>query len=147
MRPRHVQDLVDRNAFNKGFNGLVQRRSKAQFLNGEAAMYLMGTWELPNYTIQSNAFRNRFRDSIGFFKFPTVDGGKGNIDSWVGGPGVGLFVAENSPVKAEAKKFVKYVREALGRGIRYRRRRNTGNEGGHVEKRSFLSSISICSMK
>jgi raffinose/stachyose/melibiose transport system substrate-binding protein len=110
---RLVRDLVDRNAFNPGFNGLSNDEAKATFMAGEAAMYLIGTWELPNYTTNEDVPKS-FRDRIGFFKFPTVDGGKGNIDSWVGGPGVGLFVAENSPVKAEAKRFVQYFVKRWG---------------------------------
>ncbi|MBW7455323.1 extracellular solute-binding protein, partial [Paenibacillus sepulcri] len=102
-----VQSLVDSNAFIKGFNGLSNEEAKSEFLNEKAAMYMMGTWELPNFTTNED-IPQEFRDSVGFFKFPTVDGGKGNIDSWVGGPGVGLFVAENSKVKEEAKAFVEY---------------------------------------
>lgn len=102
-----VQALVDANAFVKGFNGLSNEEAKSEFLNGKAAMYMMGTWELPNFTTNED-IPQQFRDSVGFFKFPTVDGGKGDINSWVGGPGVGLFVSENSKVKDEAKKFVEY---------------------------------------
>ncbi len=102
-----VQSLVDANAFVKGFNGLSNEEAKSEFLNGNAAMYMMGTWELPNFTTNED-IPQEFRDSVGFFKFPTVDGGKGDINSWVGGPGVGLFVSENSKVKDEAKKFVEY---------------------------------------
>ena len=102
-----VQSLVDSNAFIKGFNGLSNEEGKAEFLNGKAAMYMMGTWELPNYTTNEE-IPQEFRDSVGFFKFPTVEGGKGDINSWVGGPGVGLFVSQNSEVQAEAKAFVEY---------------------------------------
>jgi raffinose/stachyose/melibiose transport system substrate-binding protein len=102
-----IQSLVDMNAFNKGFNGLSNDEGKSEFMNGKAAMYLMGTWELPNFTTNPD-IPQEFKDSVGFFKFPTVNSGKGNINSWVGGPGVGLFVAENSKVKEEAKKFVEY---------------------------------------
>ncbi|MFB5760820.1 extracellular solute-binding protein [Paenibacillus medicaginis] len=102
-----IQSLVDMNAFNKGFNGLSNDEGKSEFMNGKAAMYLMGTWELPNFTTNPD-IPQEFKDSIGFFKFPTVNGGKGNVNSWVGGPGVGLFVAENSKVKEEAKAFVEY---------------------------------------
>lgn len=102
-----IQSLVDGNAFVKGFNGLSNEEAKSEFINGQAAMYLMGTWELPNWTTNEDIDKG-FRDSVGFFKFPTVEGGKGNIDSWVGGPGVGLFVSENSQVKAEAKAFVEF---------------------------------------
>jgi len=110
---RRVQDLVERNAFNPGFNGLSNDEVKNEFLQGKAAMYLMGTWELPNYTTNPD-IPQLLRDNVGYFKFPAVDGGKGNIDSWVGGPGVGLFVAENSPVKAEAKKFVQFFVKRWG---------------------------------
>lgn len=108
-----IQKLVDENAFNKGFNGLSNDEGKSEFLNGKAAMYLMGTWELPNFTTNEE-LPKEFRDNVGFFKFPTVEGGKGDIDSWVGGPGVGLFVSENSKVKAESKEFVKFFVEKWG---------------------------------
>lgn len=108
-----VQDLVERNAFNKGFNGLSNDEVKGDFVQGKYAMYLMGTWELPNYTT-NQGIPQALRDNIGFFKFPSVRGGKSDIDSWVGGPGVGLFVAENSPVKLEAKKFVKFFVKRWG---------------------------------
>jgi raffinose/stachyose/melibiose transport system substrate-binding protein len=102
-----VQTLVDMNAFNKGFNGLSNDEGKSEFMNETAAMYLTGTWELPNFTTNPG-IPQEFKDKVGFFKFPTVGGGKGNINSWVGGPGVGLFVAESSKVKEEAKAFVEY---------------------------------------
>ncbi|PWV92480.1 carbohydrate ABC transporter substrate-binding protein (CUT1 family) [Paenibacillus cellulosilyticus] len=108
-----VQSLVDSNAFVKGFNGLSNEEAKSVFLQGKAAMFLTGTWELPNFTTNEDV-PQQFRDSVGFFKFPTVAGGKGNENSWVGGPGVGLFVAENSSVKAEAKKFVEYFVDKWG---------------------------------
>ncbi|ULO07763.1 extracellular solute-binding protein [Paenibacillus sp. 19GGS1-52] len=102
-----VQSLVDMNAFNKGFNGLSNDEGKSEFMNEKAAMYLTGSWELANFTTNPD-IPQEFKDKVGFFKFPTVDGGKGNINSWVGGPGVALFVAENSKVKEEAKAFVEY---------------------------------------
>lgn len=102
-----IQWLVDNNAFIKGFNGQSNEEAKSEFLNEKAAMYLMGSWDIPNFTTNEE-IPKEFRDKVGFFKFPTVEGGKGDINSWVGGPGVGLFVAENSKVKDEAKKFVEY---------------------------------------
>lgn len=102
-----IQSLVDMNAFNQGFNGLSNDEGKSEFTKGKAAMYLTGTWELPNFTTNPDIPKG-FKDNVGFFKFPTVQGGKGDINSWVGGPGVGLFVAESSKVKEEAKAFVEY---------------------------------------
>lgn len=108
-----VQKLVDMNAFNKGFNGLSNDEGKSEFMNEKAAMYLMGTWELPNFTTNPD-IPQEFKDKIGFFKFPTMEDGKSDINSWVGGPGVGLFVAQNSKVKEEAQKFVQYFVEKWG---------------------------------
>ena len=102
-----IQSLVDGNAFVKGYNGLSNEEAKSEFLNGKAGMYMMGTWELPNFTTNEE-IPQEFRERVGFFKFPTVEGGKGDINSWVGGPGVGLFISENSKVKDEAKAFVEY---------------------------------------
>jgi len=108
-----IQNLVGMDAFVKGFNGLSNDEAKGPFMNEQAAMYLMGSWELPNYTTNEDV-PQEFRDSIGFFKFPTVEGGKGDINSFVGGPGVGLFVSEDSEVKEEAKKFVEFFVQKWG---------------------------------
>ncbi|WP_340026341.1 extracellular solute-binding protein [Paenibacillus sp. FSL K6-1096] len=108
-----VQTLVDMNAFNRGFNGLSYDEGKSEFMDEQAAMYLTGTWELPNFTTNPE-ITQEFKDKVGFFKFPTIEGGKGNIRSWMGGPGVGLFVAESSKVKEEAKAFVEYFVDKWG---------------------------------
>lgn len=108
-----IQRLVDMNAFNKGFNGLSNDEGKSEFMNEKTAMYLTGTWEIPNFTSNPEV-PQQFKDKVGFFKFPTLDSGKGDINSWVGGPGVGLFIAENSKVKEEAKEFVEYFIDKWG---------------------------------
>ncbi|MGN7358233.1 extracellular solute-binding protein [Paenibacillus sp. SAF-054] len=110
---KETQELVKSNAFVKGFNGLSNDEAKSEFMNEKAAMYAMGTWEVPNYTTNPD-IPQEFKDKIGFFKFPTYDGGKGNINDWVGGVGVGLFVSENSKVKDDAKKFVSYFVKRWG---------------------------------
>ncbi|UFT98737.1 extracellular solute-binding protein [Radiobacillus kanasensis] len=107
-----IQTLVDLGAFNEGYNALSDQEAKSLFMNGQAAMYLIGSWDLPNYTTNTDV-PQEFRDSVGFFNFPTVDG-QGDLNSWVGGPGVGLFVAENSDVKEEAKDFTKFFVEQWG---------------------------------
>ncbi len=109
----YLQELVDMNAFIKGFNGLSNDEAKAEFLNGNVAMFLMGTWEVPNYTTNEE-IPQEFRDNVGFFKFPVIDGGKGGLDDWVGGPGVGMFVSENSEHPEEAKQFAAHFVKRWG---------------------------------
>ncbi|WP_077309427.1 extracellular solute-binding protein [Terribacillus halophilus] len=107
-----VQNLVDKDAFVKGFNGLSDEEAKSMFMNEQAAMYLIATWDLPNYTTNEDV-PQEFRDSVGYFPFPTVDG-NGDMSSYVGGPGVGLFVAEDSDVKEEAKDFAAFFVKEWG---------------------------------
>lgn len=109
-----LDKLVKMDAFVKGYNGLSNDEAKGHFMNEQAAMYVMGTWELPNYTTSPDV-PQEFKDKIGYFKFPTYEGGKGDIDSFVGGPGVGLFVSEDSEVKDEAKAFVSFLVEEWGK--------------------------------
>ncbi|NGZ75402.1 extracellular solute-binding protein [Saccharibacillus alkalitolerans] len=109
-----VQNLVDMNAFEKGNSGLSNDEAKGYFMNEQAAMFLTATWELPNYTTSPDVDQ-AFKDKIGYFKFPLYDGGKGtDINSYVGGPGVGLFVAENSKVKEAAKDFAAFLVKEWG---------------------------------
>ncbi|SDJ25265.1 extracellular solute-binding protein [Salimicrobium halophilum] len=107
-----TQQLAQSDAFVNGFNGLSDQEAKSMFMNEQAAMYLIATWDLPNYTTNEDV-PQEFRDSVGYFKFPTVNG-EGDRESFVGGPGVGLFVAENSDVKEESKDFVKFFAEQWG---------------------------------
>lgn len=109
---KKVQDLVNMDAFVKGFNGLSDEEAKSMFMNEQAPMYLIATWDLPNYTTNEDV-PQEFRDSVEYLKFPTVDG-KGDTNSFIGGPGVGLFVAENSKVKEEAKEFAAFFVKKWG---------------------------------
>ncbi|MFS0750156.1 extracellular solute-binding protein [Oceanobacillus sp. 1P07AA] len=107
-----LQGLVNNDTFVSGFNGLADQEAKSMFMESQAAMYLIATWDLPNYTTNEDV-PQEFRDSVGYFPFPQVDG-SGDFNSYVGGPGVGLFVSENSEVKEEAKAFVSYFVKEWG---------------------------------
>lgn len=108
-----IQKLVDMGAFVKGNTGLSNDEAKGYFMNEQAAMFLTATWELPNYTTSPDVSQE-FKDKVGYFKFPVYEGGKSDTSSYVGGPGVGLFVAEDSPVKEQAKDFVSYFVKKWG---------------------------------
>jgi raffinose/stachyose/melibiose transport system substrate-binding protein len=109
-----IQNLVDMGGFVKGASALSNDDAKGYFMNEQAAMFLTATWELPNYTTSPDVTQE-FKDKIGYFKFPTYEGGKGTeINSYVGGPGVGLFVAKDSKVQEEAKDFTAFLVEKWG---------------------------------
>src|SRR5690625_5550409 len=109
-----VQSLVDMGGFVNGFNGLSDEEAKSMFMNGQSAMYMIATWDLPNYTTNEDV-PQEFRDSVDYFSFPLVND-KGDKDRFVGGPGVVLFVSEDSEVKDASKVFVVYF--AYQRGDR-----------------------------
>ncbi|WP_077622448.1 extracellular solute-binding protein [Sediminibacillus massiliensis] len=107
-----VQKLADMGAFQQGYNALTSSEAESTFTSEQAAMYLSASWMLPTFTSGDNVTQE-FIDSVDYFKFPAVEGGEGEINSFVGGNG-GLFVSENSDVKEEAKAFVKYFTEKFG---------------------------------
>lgn len=109
---KKFKELVDMGAFSKGAAALTDQEAKAQFMNGQAAMYCIGTWDLPNYTTNEDV-PQEFRDSVDFFNFPKING-NGDPKAWVGGPGVGLFVAQNSDVKKQAKDFAAFFAKQWG---------------------------------
>src|SRR5699024_6061641 len=100
---------VEADSFVSSRYGLAVEESKRMFMEEQAAMYLIATWDLPNFTTNED-IPQEFRDKVGYFQFPTVDG-EGNMNNYVGGPGVGLFVSENSDVKEEAKEFSSFFAE------------------------------------
>lgn len=110
-----IQNLVDSGFFVKGNTAFSNDDAKGYFLNEQAAMFLTATWELPNFTTSPDTSQE-FKDKVGYFKFPIVEGGKGtDSNSYVGGPGLGAFVAEKSQHKDQAKDFAAYLVKEWGK--------------------------------
>jgi raffinose/stachyose/melibiose transport system substrate-binding protein len=112
---QETQNLVKMGAFENGASAMSNDDAKGYFMNEKAGMFLTATWELPNYTTSPDVSQS-FKDKIGYFKFPTYEGGKGtDVNSYVGGPGVGLFVSQNSKVKAQAEDFAAFLIKQWGK--------------------------------
>ncbi|GAF21100.1 xylose ABC transporter, substrate-binding component [Bacillus sp. JCM 19047] len=77
-----IQEMVENDSFVSGFNGLADEEAKSMFMNEQAAMYMIATWDLPNFTTNED-IPQEFRDSVGYFTFPTVEGA-GDPKSYVG---------------------------------------------------------------
>ena len=104
----HLQELVDLQPFQTGFlaAGFSTPDGQAATMgNGKAAMELMGQWA-PVVEKDSSAGKKGLGDKLGFFPFPVVDGGKGQITDAFGGGG-GFAVGKNAP--AEAIEFLKFL--------------------------------------
>ncbi|MBM7572988.1 ABC transporter substrate-binding protein [Aquibacillus albus] len=84
-----VKSMADKGYFGKGANTLDADAAVDMFLQGQAAMYYMGTWAIADF---SNEDRNQIGiDNIGFFNVPTVEGGVGTLDEY--NMNAGLIVA------------------------------------------------------
>ena len=71
-----VASLGKQGYFGPGVATLAYDPAVDTFLQGKAAMFYMGSWELRDYT---NPSRNKVGvDNIGFFPFPNVAGGTGS---------------------------------------------------------------------
>ena len=76
-----LQKLIEARAFSTGFNGIEDGHARTQFLNGDAAMYLMGTWVVARAKEEKPDFLPKMK----CFPFPSVDSGKGDPAIMVGG--------------------------------------------------------------
>lgn len=103
-----LKELAELEPFQKGFLGAAYDTPDGQAAtmgNGKAAMELMGQWAP---SVQSSAGKGIGED-LGFFPFPTVEGGKGAITEAFGGGG-GFAIGAQAP--AEAIEFLKFLSES-----------------------------------
>jgi raffinose/stachyose/melibiose transport system substrate-binding protein len=99
-----LQELaIERKGFVTGFLGLDSSAAESLFVSGKAAMYLQGEWAMRAF-VDSDSFS----EQVGFIPFPTVEGGKGNANTFHGGFGIGMAISANADkeVAFEALKFL-----------------------------------------
>jgi raffinose/stachyose/melibiose transport system substrate-binding protein len=102
---QEVKKLVDLQPFQKGFLGAkfdTPDGEAAHVGGSKAAMELMGQWAP---SVQEEQSKKKLGDDLGFFPFPTVEGGKGVITDAFGG-GDGFAIGKDAP--AETLDFLKF---------------------------------------
>ncbi|MER6477759.1 extracellular solute-binding protein [Streptomyces filamentosus] len=100
----HLKELVDLRPFQESFLGAGYATPGGQAAtmgNGRAAMELMGQWAP---SVQKDAGAGLGAD-LGFFPFPSVDGGAGRADEVFGGGG-GFALRKGAP--KEALDFLRF---------------------------------------
>ena len=90
--------------YQAGYKSADYNAEAASVGNGKAAMELMGQWA-PSVQMDQSADKKGLGDDLGWFAFPTVDGGAGAATDGVGG-GNGIAVGVNAP--PEAIDFLKF---------------------------------------
>ena len=78
-----IQELVEMGAFIEGFNGLDYDtgQSRMPMYANQAAMQLMGTWEIGTILAENPEF---YENNLSFFPFPAVEDGAGDPTAVVG---------------------------------------------------------------
>lgn len=83
-----VIDLVESGAFDEDAFALSRDESEIAFLQGDAAMYFMGSWF--NGSIYSD--QSQVAGKIDAIRFPVVEGGRGTRNQFFGGAGEGFMI-------------------------------------------------------
>jgi len=92
--------------FQKGFATTDYTTAKNMFLNGEAAMYTMGTWEIPSFVDEN--LPDNMKGNVDYFYLPTIADAKTPNNEYFGNSGIGL-AAMASKFDGTAKDFLSYV--------------------------------------
>jgi len=100
-----IQELVDRNAFVTGFNGLDYDTGQSrQFLyTGKAAMEL----QTSGYLTVVRSEMPEFESKMGIFGFPAVEGGLGKATDLVGGVSPVFSISSQTKYPDEAVELLK----------------------------------------
>lgn len=100
---RIMQELEQLGAFPDGFLGIDNTGMMNMFKNGEAAVMVTGSWAINQITGEDS----KVKDDLGIAKFPTFEGGKGDLDTWLGQPAFNLVINAKTVNKDAAIKFLK----------------------------------------
>ena len=102
-----IQQLVKAGAFEPGFSSVSFNtgQSTALLYSNRAAMELMGSWEFGG--VLSNDKQFIANNNLGWFAFPTVPGGKGNVKDIAGNPSNYYSISSASKNPQAAVTFLK----------------------------------------
>ncbi|MCW2915709.1 MAG: sugar transporter substrate-binding protein [Actinomycetia bacterium] len=108
---QHLKELADLSPFQQGFQGAgydAPGGEAATMGNGKAAMELMGQWA-PN--VEKTSGKGIGTD-LGFFPFPTVEGGQGLVTEVFGGGGAHALRKGAPAAAVDILKYFSTVGEA-----------------------------------
>ncbi|MCL2704255.1 MAG: extracellular solute-binding protein [Defluviitaleaceae bacterium] len=104
-------ELIDNGFINSDRAALTRDEALASFINGDAGLYYMGSWECSALEDDSSLIKG----NVDWIPFPTIPGGKGAPTDFNGGAIDGLVVSANTAHPEAAAAFVKYFTENLSR--------------------------------
>lgn len=106
-----VAELMEVGAFDDSIFALSRDESEVAFLQGDAAMYFMGSWFSGSiYSDQSTV-----AGKVDAIPFPLVEDGKGNINEFFGGAGEGFMVNAETEDPDLAVEIMAFLAENMAR--------------------------------
>lgn len=103
---RKLQELAMLKAFPENAINLDYIGARKLFDEEKAAMYLQGNWDVGYLASESP-----IRDKVGAMKFPLIEGGQGDDDSWLAGIEAVIAVSSKCKNPKAAAAFLKYLSE------------------------------------
>jgi len=102
-----IQQLVDAGAFGSSFSSVLAdtNQDAALIYTGKAAMMLQGTWNFPVFNTNSPTFIQGGK--LGWFGFPSVEGGTGDAGNLVGGTCNYYSIAKDTKSPESALTYLK----------------------------------------
>lgn len=92
-----LKRLADRGAFPQGFMAMSYFKASGMFGDGNASMHLMGDWDYNTHRSNSVSKEGLSDAQLGYLRFPTYAGGKGNATDTLGGVNGWVVTREASP--------------------------------------------------
>ncbi|WP_123041109.1 ABC transporter substrate-binding protein [Cohnella candidum] len=103
--------LVDAGAFGRNTNSADMDTARRQFMEGKAAMWVMGSWELDDLNADQlpDGKPNPLHGHVGFFNWPEVSDGAAGREAWIVSPDFNIAVSRNVRSKEAAAYFLKLI--------------------------------------
>lgn len=99
---KEVQAMIEKGYFQDGMIGMSPEEARSLFMNGKAAMYFMGCWEVSTFISDDCPIK----DYVGAFILPAKNAEHNYIN--VGSVDTSFAISENCKNKEAAVAFLKY---------------------------------------
>lgn len=104
-----LNELIEAGAFSESAVALTRDESEVPFFAGEIPMYVNGQWTAANCQADTSAIK----DKTVAVRFPTIEGGKGDINDFMGGAAEQFCVSAGTEHPEEAVLLCQFVAEHL----------------------------------
>lgn len=108
---KDFRSLVDAGAFEPDANSTDMDGARRLFMEGKAAMWVMGSWELSVVTAEKKEDKspNPLYGKVNFFNWPSVPNGATGQDAWIIAPDYNIAVSRNVAHPEAAAAFLRLI--------------------------------------